>query len=539
MSNRLIRALAAFLMTIVPATMIVHVVLLGQGLTAENLTAISPLAILIGISISFMPAVTSWRRLAPEELAAGPAWRRARPARAPISAEDEAAIRKRALFVFVITLLAMLAVLTAWQSHGLGPLSYEPNPVTYLPALMVAGCVAAAANRLARDRAETSAADAAEKPAPQGREATAEQPLPRDAAGPTFGRADRTRPSRPPSAQDAPDWGLLALLFGFGCLFLALGVMSDSGPSFLFASLVLGSAAAMGYDRQVGVLLRTVAMPGLRHGLLLLACCLTMLVLLTTLDLALKPLDDSRAVPVQVTIHLIGRVFSALAALLLALPLFAALVRETPEAGKERPLWPLFAALAGGGLCWYLLAGMWTGFLWPTRYGTVDWPEIAINASILPPISMMLGASASIWFQALTRADHRKLDRDRLFSAVIRSALTLITLALATFLMVALDLFGPARSTIKGNATFGIVNCLVWLYAFSRILPLQPTSGRRALGVAFALNLLLSVMFGIGGYNGWDPYLGDLLQVLVGLPVLLVGWWLVVKKVPRWVSESV
>jgi hypothetical protein len=537
MSNRLLGALGAFLMTLVPAIMIVHVMLLGQGLTAENLTEISPLAVLIGISISILPAVMTWRRLAPEEVAAGPKWRRARPVRAPISAEDKAAIRKRALFVFVIALFAMLAVLTASENHGLGPLSYTPPRVAYLPALMVAVCVAVSAYRRERDRLATP--DGGTKPAAQRPEVPTEQPLPHDPAARIFGRADRARPASPSLAQDAPDWGLLALLFGFGCLFLALGVLSDSGPSFLFASLLLGTAAAMGYDRQIGVVLHTVALPGLRHGLLLLACCLTMIVLLTTLDLALKPLDDSRAAPVQVTTDLIGRVLSALAALLLALPLLAALARKTPAAGEERPLWPLFAALAGGGLCWYLLAGQWIAFTWPTRYGTVDWVEIGMTASVMPPASLLIGASLSMWWQALTRADKPSLERDRLFPAAIRSALVLVALALPVFLLVPSGLFGPVRSTVQGNATLSLITCLVWLYAFKRILRLRPTSGLRALGVTFALNLLLSLMFGIAGYRGWDPYLGDLLQALVAGPVLLVGWWLVVKKVPRWASEFV
>jgi hypothetical protein len=228
-----------------------------------------------------------------------------------------------------------------------------------------------------------------------------------------------------------------------------------------------------------------------------------------------------------------------LAAVLLALPLFAALVRQTPADGEERPLWPLFAALAGGGLCWYLLAGQWTAFKWPARYGTVDWLEIGMTASVMPPASLLIGASLSVWWQALTRADKPSLDRDRLFPAAIRSALVMIALALPVFLIVSSGLFGPVRSIVQGNATLSLITCLVWLYAFRRIFPLQPTSGLRALGVGFALNLLLSLMFGIAGYNGWDPYLGDLLQVLVGFPIMLVGWWLVVKKVPRWVSEYV
>ncbi|KUR72967.1 hypothetical protein AQZ52_07140 [Novosphingobium fuchskuhlense] len=363
-------------MTLVPATMIVHVMLLGQGLTAENLFAVSLLAALMGVSISVMPAVMTWRRLSPEEVAAGPMWRRARPARVPIDAEDEVALRKRALFVFLIALLAMLAVLNAWDSHGMGALTYQPHPATYLPAFMVAAAVAASAYRQARDRLATPAGDADEKPVTPTSEAPAKQPLPREVAVRTFGRADRNKPSRRAPAHTAPDWGLLALLFGFGCLFLALGVLSNSGMSFLFASLQLGTAAAMAYDRKVGVLLRKVAMPGPRQALLLVACWFTLLVLLTTLDYALKPLDDSRAVPAQVAINLIARILSALAAFLLALPLLAAIVRETPAEGEERPLWPLFAALAGGGLCWYLLAVLWAAFTGPTaQYGNVYWAE--------------------------------------------------------------------------------------------------------------------------------------------------------------------
>jgi hypothetical protein len=226
-----------------------------------------------------------------------------------------------------------------------------------------------------------------------------------------------------------------------------------------------------------------------------------------------------------------------LAAVLLALPMFAALVHETPAEGEERPLWTLFAALAGGGLCWYLLAALWAAFTSLGQYVIIDWVEIVMTASVMPSVSLLIGASLSVWWQALTRADESSLDRDRLFPAAIRGALVMIALALVVFLMVSSGVIGPTRSIVQGNATLSLITCLVWLYTFTRILPLQPTSGLRALGVGFALNLLLSLMFGIAGYTGWDPYLGDLLQVLVGFPILLVGWWLVVKKVPRWVSE--
>jgi hypothetical protein len=370
-------------------------------------------------------------------------------------------------------------------------------------------------------------------------DAPSARPLPGEAAARSFGRADRARTSRLPPTADALDWGLLAPLFGGGCLFLALGVLRDSGPAFLAAAILFGMAAAMGYDRQVGVLLRRVALPGLRHALLLLACCVTMLLLLTKLDLALKPLDSWHATPVQITIDLIGRSLSGLAAMLLALPLFAALVRKSPADGQERPLWPLYAALAGGGLCCYLLAGQWTAFTWPARYGTLDWLEIGMTAPVMPPASLLIGASLSVWWQSLTRADMPGLDRNRLFPAAIRSALIMTALPLPVFVIVSSGLFGPVRSIVQGSATLSLITCLAWLYALWRILPLQPTSGLRALGAAFALNLLLAAMFGIAGYKGWDPYLGDLLQLLVGFPVLLTGWWLVVKKVPRWVSQYV
>ncbi|KUR72968.1 hypothetical protein AQZ52_07145 [Novosphingobium fuchskuhlense] len=162
-----------------------------------------------------------------------------------------------------------------------------------------------------------------------------------------------------------------------------------------------------------------------------------------------------------------------------------------------------------------------------------------MTANVMPPASLLIGASLSVWWQALTRADQPSLDRDRLFPAAIRGAVAMIALALPAFLIVASGLFGSVRSILEGSATLSLITGLVWLYALTRILPLQPTSGLRALGVGFALTLLMSLMFGIAGYNGWDPYLGDLLQVLVGFPVLLAGWWLVVTKVPRWAREFI
>jgi len=544
MVGRLAGTIAAFLMTLIPATLIVHISMQGQGLTADSMAAISPMAALIGVSLAALSAVMTWRQTAPGATA-GSAWTRATPAsRAPISAEEKAALIRRTKFVFMVTLFATIAVLAVFFTPGRGPLAFMPQGVIVLPALMVAASVASGSYRRARDRLGAPFVGMGEQATAQMRAGLAQASnqsagllgwLLSALAGAarTVGKAFGWYRAGGTNAQDEPDWGLLGLLFGFGCLFFALGILRDAGPAFMFAALLFGTAAAMAYDRKVGKLLRLVAMPGLRHALLLLVSCFTMLMLLTTFDIALKPLSDSRAVPAQVAADLIGRILSAIAALLLAQPLLAASVRETPALGEERPLWPLFAALLGGGFCWFLLAGQWAALTWRLQYAWVDWVQVAMTASVLPSASLLIGAGASVWFQALLCADWSGPDWHRLFPTAIRCALGMTALALVVFLLIPFGVFGPARDPVEWYAEFSVITCAVWLFALSRIMALQPSSPLRAALFGVALTVLIGISFALCSASG-DDYTWAPLFMLFTMPFTIGSWFVIAVFVPRW-----
>lgn len=505
MLTRLAKAIAVFLFLVLPAAMVTHTFLAGLQNPANAIGGPSKHATLIGMLIAFLAAIATWRQSAPA--AAGGL--SARPAAGPAPSQQDGPpagwpVIAAAVTAFVAALFATMALASAWIMPGRGGLDYAPEAATLLPGLTI-GLFAAqftyrAAKRMSRSRGASGDAWSAEASHGDG----------------------------------ALDWGVLALTFVAGCFFLTLAVTRDAGAAALVAGVLFGTAAAACYDSRVGQVLRLAAVPRLQQILLVGLCSLTMLVVVTTICVIAPPFREYHPLPGALALNVAGRTLSAVAALLLAVPLLAGIVRDAPADGEAKPLWPLLAALAGGGFCWFLLAGQWTVFTAPLRYGAIDWVRPAMQAGAMPIASLFLGASVSVWFQALVRTDQTGLDWDRLFPAAIRSGLLLTGLALLLFLMVSFGLSGPAGSTVKGNATLSIITCLVWLSALARILPLQPRSALRGIGVVFALTMLMSLMFGFASF-GWDPYLGDVLLLVISLPVLLAGWFVVGVMVPRWV----
>lgn len=498
----------------------------------------------LGIILGLIAAVLAWRRY-PDDAAR--AEEREMLGGIDTGAIDQGRAKERStgftLFVFVGALLVTMAALSSWTDPGSGALDPFLSSDLLMPALIVAVLAASLAHRglPAKKRRTDPAARSNPQPAVDSLRAGFAESTSKGADALGRGLAAPAKLTKSvqrgfggyraggPVAGGSPDWALLAALFVGGCGFFAIAIARDAGPAFLIAALLFGATAAIGYDRHIARVLRFAISPGFRDILLLLICTVTMLVMVANVGIAAAPFQAYNPPPAALPLNLIGRILSVMAALLVTIPLLGAVVRPAPPAGEARPLWPLFAALIGGGVCWLIGGLMWSIITAPLLQANLDWTAAALSAVSFPAFAMMIGAAGSVWYQGLTSHNRAGFDWQRLFPIAIRVTMLMTMVSMSLCLWVAL---GQAAQWDQATAEGSIIGCLVWLITLTRIAPLRPSTPLHAVVGGAAIAVMFAITLGISGLLGAGRDWAGLL-IIFTLPAAIAAWVFVAVAVPK------
>lgn len=344
-----------------------------------------------------------------------------------------------------------------------------------------------------------------------------------------LGRAARAYRSGGAGGRGGPDWSVLAALFVTGCFFCAIGLMKDAGPAILIASAAFGGAAAVAYNRQTARVFRLAALPGLHDIAALALCAAPFLCLMIALEMALAPTALSRPAPLALGLGYAGKVLAVVGQMLVATPLLAALVREAPPTGEQRPLWPLLAAFIGGEVAFVMLAAQWNAMTGPAYAPGSDWAAKAYSATAFPPLGLPMGAGLALWFQALTADRREGPDWDSLFPASIKGCMALMA---AGVIGCIITLGARTQSWNVAQAAAEMVTGFVWLFVLWQMIPMRPANivrgllGSATITVTFFFSALASMLVGAG--RDWAPLL-----YLFTVPIAIASWVLTVWLVPR------
>ena len=309
---------------------------------------------------------------------------------------------------------------------------------------------------------------------------------------PLFDRGEQ--PTAAPRAAWVPKqaWVMVAGAVLSGALMMRLLLNYISGVLLALAPLVFGGLAALAFDPGLAAVYRFAELPRLRHLLLVSACAIMGYALLygTLADIGSGPSNVGKnAVAVA---HWTGRILLLLGPVMMCVPFALATLRPLPAGRGERPLWPVFAGIAGAAIFACTIVLTWAEVMRVVVVRYENWEEIALTTGfIVPPAGLALGAGAVLWLQAVQAGDKAGLEWSGMFPASVRTCMAMLLVALAMFVSVQ---FGTREHSpdfyTRTASMFLSLDCLAWLVVVLRIGFHSPSQPLRAL-VAWGLLLVL------------------------------------------------
>ncbi len=326
--------------------------------------------------------------------------------------------------------------------------------------------------------------------------------------------------------------GLVLILMILGCLALLVGIAARETAPLVAAMLLIGLAAAIRYHPALLGVVKLDRRPRLYDLGVLVLCLGTVFTAIGAADTLARTI---RSLSWITNIDLAGNLLLAVGSLLVALPLAHATMGVQIDSAIQRPIWPLGAALLGGGLALIFGWMAWSSFVAIFDRYDLSWVKAAQSVTGLAGFGLLTGAGFLAWFQAASRDPAKGFDWPRVFTHSIRLWALLIGLAMAANLMI-WPLLGAGQSGRQFSIVSGAIcvglSCFSWLVALRRFTGFEPGSplriliGWAVLCLLFPITIALSNL--IAGADDWGPVL-----FIFTLPVALAVWLFTAAAVPR------